>query len=166
MPRCGPQLAETTGMARVTWLWLVLLIACGNGDRSTTEDSMRPDSGVPGDGAVDGLGDAATPDGMGNLTVCEEAKLHSDFAWIQANVLTPEREASAAETVRRLERLVAALPRKCREAFVLNRIEGMDFAEVAQVMHLSERMVRTYVMRAVLHCRARVDFEEGNDDLA
>ncbi len=78
-----------------------------------------------------------------------------------ADVRTPERQVSAAETMQRLERLVAALPGKCREAFVLNRVEGMGFAEIAQVMNLSERMVRIYVMRAVLHCRARVDFEES-----
>jgi RNA polymerase sigma factor (sigma-70 family) len=78
-----------------------------------------------------------------------------------AEVRTPERQAAAAETVKRLERLIAALPEKCRQAFLLNRVEGLDFPEIARVMNLSERMVRTYVVRAVLHCRERMDLEEG-----
>lgn len=77
-----------------------------------------------------------------------------------ADVRTPERQASASETVQRLERLVAALPDKCRQAFLLNRVEGLDFAAIARVMKLSERMVRTYVERALLHCRAHMDLED------
>jgi hypothetical protein len=48
----------------------------------TDADPATDDSGVPGDGGVDP--DAALP-----LTRCEEATLHSDFAWLQANVFTP-----------------------------------------------------------------------------
>jgi RNA polymerase sigma factor (sigma-70 family) len=77
-----------------------------------------------------------------------------------ADVRTPEHHASAAQTVQRLERLLAAMPQKCRQAFLLNRVEGMDFASIARVMSLSERMVRVYVERAILHCRASMDLEE------
>ncbi|MBL8268797.1 RNA polymerase sigma factor [Steroidobacter sp.] len=81
------------------------------------------------------------------------------------DVRTPERQASSAQTAQRLERLIAALPPKCREAFLLNRVDGLDFASIAQRMSLSERMVRAYVSRALLHCRTRVDeFEESRDD--
>jgi RNA polymerase sigma factor (sigma-70 family) len=76
------------------------------------------------------------------------------------DALTPERRVSGEETIRRLERLVAALPEKCRQAFILNRVEGLDFPAIARAMNLSERMVRTYVVRAILHCRARMDDEE------
>jgi RNA polymerase sigma factor (sigma-70 family) len=77
-----------------------------------------------------------------------------------ADVRTPERQAAATETVQRLERLIAALPEKCRRAFLLNRVDGLDFPAIARAMNLSERMVRTYVVRAVLHCRERMDLEE------
>jgi RNA polymerase sigma-70 factor (ECF subfamily) len=81
------------------------------------------------------------------------------------DVRTPERQTASAQTVQRLERLIAALPPKCREAFLLNRVEGLDFASVAQQMNLSQRMVRNYVSRALLHCRTKVDeFEESRDD--
>ena len=76
---------------------------------------------------------------------------------------TPERRAAAAQTIQRLEKLVAALPRKCRQAFLLNRIDGLDFPAIAREMGLSERMVRTYVVRALLHCRTTADIEETED---
>lgn len=81
-----------------------------------------------------------------------------------ADTRTPERQAAASQTIQRLERLVAALPEKCRRAFLLNRIDGLDFPAIAREMGLSERMVRTYVVRALLHCRARADIEETEDE--
>ncbi len=78
-----------------------------------------------------------------------------------ADVRTPERRIAAAQTVQRLERLIAALPHKCRQAFLLNRVDGLDFPAIARKMKLSERMVRLYVVRALLHCRTRLDAENG-----
>lgn len=86
-----------------------------------------------------------------------EAPLFHEFI----DARTPERELAARQAIQRLERLIAALPSKCRQAFLLNRVEGKDFAAIAQEMHLSERMVRTYVVRALLHCRERLDLEKG-----
>jgi RNA polymerase sigma factor (sigma-70 family) len=73
---------------------------------------------------------------------------------------TPERQVAARQAVQRLERLISAMPTKCRQAFLLNRVEGKDFAAIAMEMGLSERMVRTYVVRALLYCRERLDLEQ------
>jgi RNA polymerase sigma factor (sigma-70 family) len=75
---------------------------------------------------------------------------------------TPERQVSGEQTLQRLQRLIAALPPKCQLAFVLHQIEGKDFAQIAEGMDLTESMVRKYVMRAWLHCRARLDLEGTN----
>jgi RNA polymerase sigma factor (sigma-70 family) len=80
-----------------------------------------------------------------------------------ANKLTPERYLAGEQQLRRLERLVAALPPKCRQAFVLHQIEGKDFMTIAGELALSESMVRKYVMRALLYCRARLDWEGSNE---
>jgi RNA polymerase sigma-70 factor (ECF subfamily) len=74
---------------------------------------------------------------------------------------TPERAAVGAQEVKRLGELLMGLPPKCREAFVLNRFQGLDFPAIASKMNLSERMVRTYVMRALLHCRANLEPRDG-----
>ncbi len=79
---------------------------------------------------------------------------------------SPEREVAGVQEIQRLERLLDALPPKCRQAFVLNRFYGMDFPAVAREMGLKERMVRTYVVRALLFCRAQFDREGVPDPAA
>jgi RNA polymerase sigma-70 factor (ECF subfamily) len=72
-------------------------------------------------------------------------------------VPTPDRELATAQEVEIVRRLVGELPPKCRHAFLLHRVHGVEFSEIAREMGLSERMVRHYVLRAVLHCRAGLD---------
>jgi len=70
---------------------------------------------------------------------------------------TPDREAASAQEMEIVRHLVAELPPKCRRAFLLHRVHGAEFSEIAEEMGLSERMVRHYVLRAVLYCRAGLD---------
>lgn len=84
-----------------------------------------------------------------------EEPLFGDFA----DLCTPEREVAGVKAVERMGRLVAALPEKCRRAFVLNRVEGMGMPEIAKELGISERSARAYVVRALLYCRARLDEE-------
>ncbi len=81
--------------------------------------------------------------------------LFQDFA----DTRTPERETAAAQTVQRLERVIAALPFKCRRAFMLKRFEGRDVAAIAAELKLSRRMVREYIARALLQCRASLEMD-------
>jgi RNA polymerase sigma-70 factor (ECF subfamily) len=80
---------------------------------------------------------------------------------------TPERRVAGVQEIQYLDGLLAELPPKCRQAFILNRFYGVDFAAIAQEMGMSERSVRAYVERALLHCRERMDSdrhrESGND---
>jgi RNA polymerase sigma-70 factor (ECF subfamily) len=82
---------------------------------------------------------------------------------------TPERRVAASQTLHRLERLIAGMPGKRRQAFVLRCVQGMDGAAVAAELGLSARMVRQYVAEALLQCRASLDLElpaqdvEGNE---
>lgn len=73
-------------------------IGCG-GDGSRIEEPLVDAPVAPSDGGPLGdappPGDAPTHDDAGAidpdapLTVCEEATLHSDLAWLEANVLVP-----------------------------------------------------------------------------
>jgi RNA polymerase sigma factor (sigma-70 family) len=74
---------------------------------------------------------------------------------------TPEQFASDAEQIRLLEKLIDELPPKCRRAFLLHKVQGLDFKEIAAQMGLGERMVRTYVVRAVVYCRSELDAARG-----
>lgn len=78
-----------------------------------------------------------------------ETPLFHEFA----DARTPERVVAGAQEIKKLTRMLDALPPKCRRAFILNRFYGLDLEVVAAQMQLSERMVRTYVVRALLYCR-------------
>jgi RNA polymerase sigma factor (sigma-70 family) len=75
---------------------------------------------------------------------------------------TPERQVAAQQTLRLLERLIEAMPPKCREAFVMNQIHGLDAAPIAARLGITESMVRKYVVRALLHCRKHMDLERND----
>jgi len=73
--------------------------------------------------------------------------------------LTPERKVAGEQQIERLQRLIAALPLKPRQAFILNQVHGKDISSVATQLGLSESMVRKYIVRALLDIRGRLDLE-------
>ncbi len=88
--------------------------------------------------------------------------LHTEVAALPlfhefADDRTPERRVAGAQQIDLLKQIISELPPKCARAFMLNRLHDMSFTAVAAEMNLSERMVRTYVVRALLYCRARLD---------
>jgi RNA polymerase sigma-70 factor (ECF subfamily) len=76
-----------------------------------------------------------------------------------ADTRTPERRVAGVQEIEQLDGWLSELPPKCRQAFILNRFYGMDFAAAATEIGMSERSVRVYVERALLHCRQRMDEE-------
>jgi len=51
-----------------------------------------------------------------------------------------------------------------QRAFFLHKICGLGFSEIAAQMGLRERMVRNYVVRAVLYCRAGLEAAKHEDN--
>ena len=47
---------------------------------------------------------------------------------------------------------LASLPAKVREALLLNRLDGLTYAQIAVKLGVSERMVKKYMAQAMLHC--------------
>jgi len=74
---------------------------------------------------------------------------------------TPERQLSGEQTLRHLGALIESMPPKCRESFVMNQIQGLDAATIAHRLGITDSMVRKYVVRALLHCRAHMDLERN-----
>jgi RNA polymerase sigma factor (sigma-70 family) len=75
---------------------------------------------------------------------------------------TPERQLSGEQALGRLGALIEDMPPKCRQSFVLNQIHGLDAATIATQLGITDSMVRKYVVRALLHCRAHMDVERND----
>jgi RNA polymerase sigma factor (sigma-70 family) len=71
-----------------------------------------------------------------------------------ASTRTPEQDAISRDLLDRIGAAIDALPSRCREAFVLNRIHGLSHEEVARQMGISRSAVEKHVMRGLHACRA------------
>jgi RNA polymerase sigma-70 factor (ECF subfamily) len=75
---------------------------------------------------------------------------------------TPDHEAAQVEEAEIVRRLIGELPPKCRQVFLLHRLHGEELPQIAKQMELSERMVRHYVLRATLYCRAGLEAAQAS----
>lgn len=69
---------------------------------------------------------------------------------------SPEAGLMASDGLRRVEEALAELPEKCRAVFMMSRFHGLSHAEIAAQLGVSRSLVEKYVVRALLHCRARL----------
>lgn len=63
---------------------------------------------------------------------------------------TPERVLVAKEQIAAISAVLEAMPVKRRRMLVLNRIEGLSFAEIARRTGLSQTAVKKHVARAMI----------------
>lgn len=66
----------------------------------------------------------------------------------------PDEILAYEQQARALVAAIESLPPRCREAFVLNRFEGLSHQEVADRMGISKNMVAQHVARGILTCQA------------
>lgn len=70
------------------------------------------------------------------------------------NPITPERIAEAVQLLGALARLLGAMPRQTREAFLLRRLDGLSHAAIAARLGISDRTVKRHIARAYAACFA------------
>lgn len=71
----------------------------------------------------------------------------------------PGRGLAASEELQLIARCLQELPAKCRQAFLLRRIDGMSSSEISKAIDVPERTVRHYIVEAIVYCQARLDEE-------
>jgi RNA polymerase sigma-70 factor (ECF subfamily) len=83
----------------------------------------------------------------------------SDFSGdeLTSETASPESLADYELTVAMLRLFISELPPKCRSAFLYYKFEERDYKEIAQILNITESMVRKYVIRAMGYCRERLD---------
>ena len=71
----------------------------------------------------------------------------------------PDAEATASgrERLRLLSEAVDGLPPRCREVFLMSRLDGLGNAEIARRLGISRNMVEKHIIKAMLICRRRLD---------
>jgi RNA polymerase sigma factor (sigma-70 family) len=67
----------------------------------------------------------------------------------------------ARERLKRVEAAIALLPARCREVFLMHRLEGMSYSQIAQSCHISVSAVEKHIARACLLIDAKVNRERG-----
>jgi RNA polymerase sigma-70 factor (ECF subfamily) len=68
---------------------------------------------------------------------------------ISADEPGPDRSAMARQELRRLQSALDRLPRRCREAVVLRKLEGLSYREISAAMGIGEDTVSEYLTRGM-----------------
>lgn len=82
----------------------------------------------------------------------EQAWLAALAAQPEAQACSAEQQASVLQALADIDAMLRSLPAKAAQAFVLAMAYGMTDKEVAAQLNVSDRMVRKYMAKAVLHC--------------
>lgn len=78
-----------------------------------------------------------------------EAVADIDTLGLAMDAPGPERSVAARDELRRLQSALETLPPRCREAFVLGRIEGLSRSEIAARMGVSEDTVTEHLTKGM-----------------
>jgi RNA polymerase sigma-70 factor (ECF subfamily) len=72
----------------------------------------------------------------------------------QANdfVASPQQIKEAVEALNEIAALLEGLPEKVYRAFLMCRLDGLSYAEIANKLGVSTSMVKQYIARAMMHC--------------
>ncbi|MBK8814220.1 MAG: RNA polymerase sigma factor [Methylococcaceae bacterium] len=68
----------------------------------------------------------------------------------QADNFQPEQLLSVQERLELMARTVEGLPPRCREVFILRRVEGLSHAQIAKCLEISPRMVEKHLHKALV----------------
>lgn len=94
------------------------------------------------------------------LLIDETRRLTSERAFLEAFALHmgeamqpgPDRIVQAVQELSALIELLCALPPRVRSAFLMSRVDGLTYADIALELGVSKSMVKQYVARAFAHC--------------
>lgn len=85
--------------------------------------------------------------------------LHSSFPSAEVSV---EARVEAQQQVDRLQQAMEELPPKTRAVFILYRVDGLSYRDIAAALDISPRTVEYHLRQALIQCRQRLTQEEDS----
>lgn len=70
---------------------------------------------------------------------------------------SPDLQLTARENLRKVQATIATLPERCREVFILSRLGGLSYPEIAERLDIAPSTVEKHMIRALTACRACMD---------
>jgi len=77
-----------------------------------------------------------------------------------AEAPSAESRYADQQAVDRLLAVIANLPPRCREAFILHKYEDLSYAEIGARLRISVSSVEKHMMRALDACRAQIESQD------
>lgn len=84
---------------------------------------------------------------------------HLQQAWLEALALVPEQYAPSEEqralvfeALQQVQEMLARLPGKVSQAFLLSQVQGLSYRVIAERLGVSERTVTKYMAQAMYQC--------------
>lgn len=78
-----------------------------------------------------------------------------------ADPVTPDAACAARQDLAALEAVLRGLPSRTRHVFLLNRVHGRTYADIARALDVSVSTVEKDMMRALAACKASLARREG-----
>jgi RNA polymerase sigma-70 factor (ECF subfamily) len=93
------------------------------------------------------------------LLIDDSRRARAELSFLEAWALladdvapSPERIATAIDELAAIAQLLDGLPAKPRRAFLLSRLDGLGYREIAAELGVSISMVKQYIARVLSHC--------------
>jgi RNA polymerase sigma-70 factor (ECF subfamily) len=71
---------------------------------------------------------------------------------LDSGLPTPEREVAAEQELNLLYRKIESLPPRCRQVFLLSRVQCLTYPEIARQCGISVKMVEKHISHALVLC--------------
>ncbi len=84
---------------------------------------------------------------------------HSNALRTSSDYETPQFQMESEEFNRKLQQSLSALPENSRVVFLMNRIEKMTYAEIAERLGISVKAVEKRMHKALTELRKRIDMK-------
>lgn len=84
----------------------------------------------------------------------ERAYLDAIANMPEALAPSPETQLLLIESLVRIDAMLDGLPAKARSAFLLSRLDGLNYNEIAERLDVSLSSVEKYMAKAIRHCLA------------